>query len=310
MIGWILSTLITCVIVIFLIHFVGLYISKKIFEKRAEKQDFNNTKLFKGNRLFVYLTSDKSLMVSKHHYGELWMDDYDTNYSRDICLTIGGFYFIWKYGSEDKAYVNPDKYGDDDVTKYYGLYSTDSNIWWDSIWWGKHLYNNPFYMNKFLGCWLFDFNKAILVNAKTVDKFSKEYDETIPYPYIVEMEHVQYINKNNETQIVPYIAWTIEDRRWTAPILNLFGLGKFFYHQSVDLTFDIQGRGENFGGLGIEHDTYKGGVYGASIRLSDYPELLNMYNNITRRNRMDLVSQFKHEIFNLIENFMTNMKKY
>ena len=126
------------------------------------------------------------------------------------------------------------------------------------------------------------------------------------------MEHVQYITKNNDVQIVPYIAWTIEDRRWTAPILNFFKLGKIFYHQRVDLSFNIECKGEHFSGLGVDGvaDTWKGGVFSADIRLSEYPEILNMYNSIVKRNRMDLVSEFKYEIMNLIDTFMTKTKKY
>lgn len=307
MITYLISIILSIIIGIFIIHFIGLWVSSKIYHKKRGW----GFKL--GNRFELHVTSEKSLMIDFTRYYKWYVDEesIDTNmYSHNIHLTIGGFKFIWKYGNNpiDKP---DDYYNDFCDTKYYGLYSVDGEIFWNDIWWGNHLYNNPFACNKFLGCYVLDIDNGKLINKNILIDYNKEYNPNIKFPYVYEKENDTYVNKNGIKQHVPEIKFYYEKRSWCPPILYYLKLSWLYIKNRVDLEFECSNNGDKtFDGIGVKaNNSWKGGVYGSSIQINKYPELYNMFNKISV-GQLNELSRFKYMTNNLIKDFMLYQKKY
>ena len=288
-------TIFSIISLIFILHFVGLPISRNIRKKRPVYKD----RLFTlGKRFSVYSTSDKSLMLVKHRLSSWDYEDYyDTKpksnmevFTKDITVVIGGFSFCFKYSH--KPFIE----NSEGKMMCYGLYSVDGEKWWGDIWWGHKIYQNPFRRNKFVGCWIYDFDKQELVNR---EKF-KHYD----YPLLVEQQNVMYVDKSGDTYPVGIIKWWVEERQWVMPFLKWLHIEKLFKPLTcVDLSFDTNTE------LGVKRGSWKGGVMGSSINLNREPELFESYMHVTRHNK-ELTPTLKKIFLERINSFMTTERRY
>ena len=289
------------IISIFILHFVGLYISDIIRKKYRSKFGYKI-----GNRITIDVTCEKSLMVSTYHNTTYDYDDDTNEFAHDITLTIGGFYIRFRYG---KDFYVPEHYIEEGKVRYYGLYSIDSEKFWRSIWWGKHLYDNPFACVKFVGCRYMNMDTGKWVNRDTIEDC---YNIKPPY-VVLEEKDTTYINKNNVEQYVPLITWHLEKMVWCVPFLKWIGLSKLYQRKKYDLEFSISQNGsKTFNGIGCDgyegSNSWKGGVYGASIQLNKYPEIL--HNMKYANSNIQYLNKFKLNLLDLIDYFMKEEKKY
>ncbi|MCM1217985.1 MAG: hypothetical protein NC548_26160 [Lachnospiraceae bacterium] len=285
----ILITLFYFIIFIFVLHFVGLPLSKWLRTKSKKKYENN---ILNSKRFRLYATSDKSLMLCYTHDTSYWRDDEDAKYAKSIGLTFGGFNFSF-YWSKD--FLPDDKY-DNDICKFYGFHTINNEKFWNCFWWGNKLYDNPFKNTYFLGCWLFDPNTCNLINQKGM-----EYKD---YPLIHVSSNTSYTCKDGDKHDVNKITWWIEERIWIAPILHWLHIDYLFPSVKVSLSFDSNTE------LGVKRGSWKGGVMGSDINLTNEPDLYNTYMNITRKGHAHLITKFKHDISQRIKYFLTQEKRY
>ena len=305
MITWLIFTIFSCIVSIFIIHFVGLGISSAIRKKNKGW----GIKL--GKHVEVSITSEPSLIVHYYHYYKWYIEEesYDNKmFAKNLNIIIGGFSINIRYGHEGVA-DSDESYGDFCNSKSWGLYSIDGEKFWRDFWWGKKIYDNPFAPTKFLGGWILDVANGELINRKFLDKFEKEYNPNFKFPYVYEKENDIYVNKNCEKQIVPFIHFWYEMRAWTLPILYWLKLSWLYQMKRVDLDFNIESIGTPFNGIGANADSdWKGGVYGTGIKI-DSSEMLNMFNSIANGN-MYSVSRFNSCTNGIIYDFMRLQHKY
>ena len=306
MITCIILTIISFLALPFILHIIGWWISSAI-----KKKDKGWGKHF-GKHIEVSVTSDPSLMLSKYRYYKWYYEEemIDSDmYSHNITLNIGGFRWRIKYGHNpiDKE---DDYYGDFCESSNYGFYSIDGEKFWRDIWWGNKIYNNPFTTTKFLGCQVLDVDNGKLIEKNKLMSYEKSYDPSLKFPYVYEKKNCIYINKNCEKQVVPIIQFYYEMRSWTCPILYWLKLSWLYQLKRVELSFEISQDGsETFNGIGVIKNDWKGGVYGSSVCINDYPDLYKMFILVSQ-GYMNNVSRFKNMTKEFIRSFMLYKRKY
>lgn len=285
----ILYTILTIIALIFVFHFIGIHINKSFGFKI-------------GKHITIQRTFDKSLMVSTYHATSYEYDEPEKEYAKNISLTIGRFWIQFKYGHN---FIIPTHYIEEGKMKNYGLYCIDDETFWRSFWWGTHLYDNPFAPSYFLGCWYMNMDNGKWVNRNDIEDY---YNLKSPY-IVLEEKNVTYVNKNGTEQNVPLITWHIEKRSWCPAILKRIGLSKLYQKTHIDLEFVISQNGDKqFNGIGVIYNDFKGGVYGSSIQLNNYPTVLHNMKYIHKN--VYYLNVFKHNLLELIEYFMKQEKKY
>ena len=278
----------------FIFHFVSLMITIPIKRKRNNWKDV----LFRTKRFEGHLTFDKSMMLSHHHYSEMYFEDYsDGVYTKEICLTIGGLYLVYKYGFEF-AYVK----NDDSKSKYFGFYSVDGEWIWRTFW-SKHLHDNPLLPQKHIGTYDFDMDTNRMIDSNVFRSYSKQYNPDMERPYVSILKDTIYVNKMGELQNMNEIKFWITEMRYTLPLLHALHLDKLYQKTYVHLNFDSDT------GLGVESGSWKGGVLGSAMNLTlHYPELLKLYKKY-RRGKCTK-EQFQLGLNKRISDFMTTDKEY
>lgn len=184
MITYIISTILSCVVSIIIIHFVGLWISsviRKINKKWSLKL---------GKHVDIQTTSDPSLIVHYYHYYNWYIEEEsygEKMFAKNINIIIGGFSINIRFGHVGLG--KDDEDGDFCESKSYGFYSIDSEKWWRDFWWGENMYDNPFAPTKFLGCWVADIDNGKLINKNYLDNYHKDYNPSLKFPYVYEKEN-------------------------------------------------------------------------------------------------------------------------
>jgi hypothetical protein len=285
-----MNLLIICILVIafiFVIHFIGLQISNYI-RKKYNYQSFRYYK--RGYRYEFGFIKYTNMIIEYMHKTNNSISIYNYDYAKSIMIQYAGLCFVYKWGHKgiDAEYNR-------NLT--YGLFSMNNKKWWDTICFGKHMYDNPFMPMYFTGCYYY--NNA---DGKLIKRTNHFDFEEIPF---IKIDNNTFYNSSDGVkQSVNRIRWYIEERRWEVAALHYIGLGKLFRKISVDLTFDSDT------GLGAQRDTWKGGVFGASINLNnDHKKVYELYKEALKYRGIE-IQMFKQQIDGIIDNFMYHECKY
>jgi hypothetical protein len=281
-----LSVCILIIVLIFVIHFIGLYISYRV----RKEYNYNEYNYYKRTNKYEYgFIKYPNIMFCYTHKTNNSISIYNYDYAKSIMIQYAGLCFVYKWGHK----------GIDAEYSYelqYGLYSFDNKKWWDTILFGKHMYDNPFRPMHFTGCYYYNVDNNQLI--KRTDRYDYE-----KIPFVRIDTSIFYNSANGEQQPVNKIRWYIEERRWEVAALHYIGLGRLFRKISVDLTFDSDSE------LGAKRGSWKGGVMGASINLNEHKTAYKLYKNALCYGGMELVL-FKQMVNEIIDNFMYDERKY
>jgi hypothetical protein len=269
------------ILVFFALHFISCLLVNKLI--KCDKILFN-----KYNIQFGTITC-KSLKLTIYK----GRDDVSQKCNLNEYLIIyGGFYLSYSYYLKNPKM---DKHYNKYIT--YGGLSYKGEWFWDTWCFHNKTWDNPFKIGYFKGCYVFDIHKCELINKKKFEKFNA-------MPFIRVLRNVNYHNAKDELQEVKEINWWIEQRTWTTPFLHLLHLDNLYTYTRVDLEFDTKD------GLGVNRDTWKGGVHGASINLEEHPETLKLYKETLSTNDVFKKILLRQNLNTIIENFMEFDKKY
>lgn len=286
------SVLLSAVFCILVIHLITYFISQTYLRKHYPKEFYHEIK--RSNRVELVLSRDKSLMLSFNGYNV--SDAEELGFTKVVRICFGGYSFHYRYRTfkspqdaiERKNFIRGD----------YGLYSIDGE-WWSTIFWGRKTYNNPFYPNHHLGCWVYDFDKN-----RYIDKSQFERDQS-NFPLLSVLKNTPYITKSCKEQMIDEIHWWMEKREWTLPVLHFLHLDFLYRKPLITLEFEVVGQS---GGLGDKRDTWKGGVYASSIHLTDDPTFLKFHNLVMKQPHKTY--QLKEFLYYRINSFMSDERKY
>lgn len=291
--------LLGCIAFMFAFHFLMLPISAEY--RRRLKRKYYTDKFFDNGRWSVYLTNEKSLLMSFNHYskeGTEFLYD-DSQFARCFHIVIGGLSIFFRYGHKFLPYEP----GKDDSTWYLGFYSVDGEKFWSNIWVGHRIYDNPFRHCKFQGCWIYDLDSNSWIPKDELDERT-QYDHT-QYPVALKLEKAEYVTKAGEHQTIDEIVFWIERRTWSSPIVKFLGLAKIWNKTLIDVEFDIV-KGE---GIGKNRGEWKGGVYQSACIRSFEDEDFEIWMNRVEKHPHE-VSRFKRFLEYRITQWLETSRKY
>ena len=280
----IVFTILGIIMFIFIFHFISLPIVKRVRKHRNYIKDV----LYKSPRFTITMSGSHDLMITRHQYSKMWIEDYtDTKHSHDIMFWIGGLTFTFYY-KKDFLEGNVD-----DRMRAYGLYSVDGESFWNLFWWGNHTYSNPFKPNRIISKTVYDFDNLTPVNKKDIDS-------TDQMPCFQILTDKPFIDKDGVRQNVHEIKFWLEEMRWTLPILHWLHLDGIY--QKSYLFMDFESDTE----LGVGRHDWKGGVVGGSINITrDYSDIAKLYRkHLKKPTDVELLSRLKEDLDFVIMGFM------
>lgn len=275
-----LSLLTIFIVSLFGLHFISLSITKFLKKRIPSKRHV----LFSNKRFRLYMSGYPNMMIDFEHYSSNSIYDYDRNFSHGICIEYGGFNFWIFYGHD---FLN-DTFSDE-RSIYYGLYSLDSEWFWQNIWWGNHLYNNPFLRISHIGDWVYDINNKRLIEY--------DYDNI---PFITCLKDTNYTCKDNSVMKVDKIKFYICESRFTFPILKKLKITNRFFKRIHYIDFIATG-------VGVE-ENWKGNVTHSSIKFDK--SLEKAFRHVLKNPNIHTSFIFTEMVKERINRFMNEDKKY
>jgi hypothetical protein len=271
----------------YILHFLGLEISEYY---RKKYNDRELVKEFKNYRGYIGFYNNPSLMIYYTHHGVYT----DCKWAHKILIYFGGCVLCWQWGNDFNENTGLDYAS---ISYSWGWDSINGEKWWTDFRWRNRTFSNPFKATHYDNSWIIDFNNKTLVEKRQLDDIND-------YPLVDVRLNTTYRMKNDTVQDVSRIRWWIEQWEWSVPFLNKIGLGNYCKKINVDLEFQSDTE------LGVNRDSWKGGVMGATVRISDEPELLKLYLDIVKHQKLEKIPLLRTAIKNRIDYFMNEEKKY